>query len=307
MEHSIQRPLPSLIERYKRDPESVYHTWFVGGEARMKAFGAIRRGVNETVGVINANTFGNDFGGSPLEVVLAAGTEQKQVFAGAAHPYYWKPKLRIPDICENDESKRVFGRFLGACLSATREDEVLAEMSRLRSASIKGLGSCGGQHTLVRVGRAPGYDVFVARKGRHRSCHADAFSELTIAALPDLDLSDEVRQTVELIGVIRFVKGRSELACAFEVEQGTSIYTADEGHGAFVVGAWPTSISLRPEARETGSGRADDHAGALARGRRLPARIPARRRTGAALRGDVPLRRRQVGVAEGRAVARHGW
>lgn len=41
--------LVELIERYKSDPESVYNTWFVGGEERMKAFRAIRRGVRDTV------------------------------------------------------------------------------------------------------------------------------------------------------------------------------------------------------------------------------------------------------------------
>ena len=41
--------LVELIDRYKSDPESVYNTWFVGGEQRMKAFRAIRRGVRDTV------------------------------------------------------------------------------------------------------------------------------------------------------------------------------------------------------------------------------------------------------------------
>ena len=36
--------LANLISQYKSDPESVYNTWFVGGEARMKAFRSIRRG-----------------------------------------------------------------------------------------------------------------------------------------------------------------------------------------------------------------------------------------------------------------------
>src|SRR5262245_17849020 len=90
-----------IIHLYKSDPESVYNTWFVGGEERMKAFRAIRRGVRDTVDSIAAGTFGNDFKGSPLEVVLKAITEQKQVFEGAAHPFFWKPKLRIPDIYEN--------------------------------------------------------------------------------------------------------------------------------------------------------------------------------------------------------------
>lgn len=132
--------LTKLIDEYKSDQESVYNTWFVGGQERMKAFRAIRRGVRDTVNSIAAGTFGNDFKGSPLEVVLTAITEQKQVFEGAAHPFFWKPKLRIPDIYENEANKRKFGAFLEACLNATREDQVLAEMSRLASAQIKGLG-----------------------------------------------------------------------------------------------------------------------------------------------------------------------
>ena len=83
--------LHNLIAQYKSDPESVYYTWFVGGEARMKAFRAIRRGVRDVVDSIAAETFGNDFKGSPLEVVLKAITEQKQVFEGAAHPFFGNP------------------------------------------------------------------------------------------------------------------------------------------------------------------------------------------------------------------------
>lgn len=132
--------LIELINRYKSDLESVYNTWFVNGAERMKAFRAIRRGVKDTVDAIAAGTFGNDFKGSPLEFVLTAITEQKQVFEGAAHPFYWKPKLRIPDIYENPANKQKFGAFLQTCLAATRQDQVLAEMSRLAAAQIKGLG-----------------------------------------------------------------------------------------------------------------------------------------------------------------------
>lgn len=132
--------LADLIDRYKSDPESVYNTWFTSSEERMKAFRAIRRGVRDTVDAIAAGTFGTDFKGSPLEVVLTAITEQKQVFEGAAHPFFWKPKLRIPDIHENEGNKRKFGAFLEACLGATREEQVLSEMSRLAAAQIKGLG-----------------------------------------------------------------------------------------------------------------------------------------------------------------------
>ena len=129
-----------LITRYKADLESVYSTWFINGAERMKAFRAIRRGVRDTVDSIAAGAFPNDFKGSPLEIVLTAITEQKQVFEGAAHPFYWKPKLRIPDIYENQANKQKFGAFLQACLAANREEQVLAEMSRLAAAQIRGLG-----------------------------------------------------------------------------------------------------------------------------------------------------------------------
>ncbi|MCG3147724.1 MAG: hypothetical protein PCFJNLEI_01165 [Verrucomicrobiae bacterium] len=137
MEHAA---LLEVVQRYKADLESVYNTWFVSGEERMKAFRTIRRGVRETVDAIAAGTFGNDFKGSPLEFVLEAITEQKQVFEGAAHPFYWKPKLRIPDIYENEANKQKFGAFLQACLTATREEQVLIEMSKLAAAQIKGVG-----------------------------------------------------------------------------------------------------------------------------------------------------------------------
>lgn len=333
--------LPDLISRYKADRESVYNTWFVGGEARMKAFRSIRRGVQNVVSSIAAGTFGNDFKDSPLETVLAAITEQKQVFEGAAHPFYWKPKLRIPDIYENEENKKLFGQLLGACLNTSREDQVLSEMSRLAKANIKGLGpsvasivyflhptlvppfntaivngfnalfsaklklgswesyfvmreamlqaneqhrsllskDIGGlagllfeigsnhmvlaanadsileelrekaakaakkrhhealedereasqhtqaQHVLIRIGRALGYDVFVARNDRSRSCAGDSFASLTIPVLPAMGLASDVQQTVELIDVLWFAKGTSQPVCAFEVEQSTSIYS----------------------------------------------------------------------------------
>src|SRR3972149_60452 len=132
--------LRRLIDQYKSDSESVYNTWFIGGQERIKGFRAIRQGVRDAGDSIAAGTFGNDFKGSPLEVVLTAITEQKQVFEGAAHPFFWKPKLRIPDIYENDVNKRKFGAFLETVFAATREEQVLTEISRLASAQIKGLG-----------------------------------------------------------------------------------------------------------------------------------------------------------------------
>ena len=129
-----------LIKGYKDDGESVYSTWFVNGQERLAAFRAIRTGVKRVIDEIKNDAFGNDFKGSSLEVVLNSITEQKQVFTGAAHAFYWKPKLRIPDIYENIENKKAFGSFLEGCLAASGESEVLHEILKLSKKNIKGLG-----------------------------------------------------------------------------------------------------------------------------------------------------------------------
>ncbi len=89
---------------------------------------------------IKGRSFGNDFRGSSLEFVLNSITEQKQVFEGAAHAFYWKPKLRIPDIYENEANKCAFGQFLEKCLQATRDDQLIREILKLSARDIKGLG-----------------------------------------------------------------------------------------------------------------------------------------------------------------------
>lgn len=334
-------PLIALIDSYKSDPESVYNTWFVGGAERMKAFRSIKRGVRDTVESIVAGVFPNDFKGSPLEVVMTAVTEQKQVFEGAAHAFFWKPKMRIPDIYENEENKRKFGSFLQACLVATREDQLLSEIQRLAAAQIKGLGPAVAnilyflhptlmppfntamvngfnilfsdkkklgswdsylamrqtiietnaqvsgflskdlsafagllfeigtgrvvvsgnadavlkieadkaekaarirhkqvheeqreesehtqiQYLLIKIGRALGYDVYVARNDRNRSCEGQSFAMLTVPNLPLLDCDPDVMDTVRLIDVIWLRPGSEEIVSAFEVEKSTSIYS----------------------------------------------------------------------------------
>jgi type II restriction enzyme len=132
--------LRQLVKQYRSDSESVYNTWFIDNETRMKAFRSIRRGVINVIYSIKNGTFGNDFKGSPLEFVLSCITEQKQVFEGAAHPFYWKPKLRIPDIYENEDNKQRFAQFLESCLSATSAEKLIKEIIRLDEANIKGLG-----------------------------------------------------------------------------------------------------------------------------------------------------------------------
>lgn len=132
--------LQDVVARYKSDPESVYNTWFVNSPERLKAFRSIRRGVIDVVEAIRNGRFGNDFKASPLETVLESVTEQRQVFEGAAHPFYWKPKLRIPDIYENEEHKTAFGEFLNRCLSCADADRLVREILGLDRRKIKGLG-----------------------------------------------------------------------------------------------------------------------------------------------------------------------
>jgi type II restriction enzyme len=132
--------LDNIINQYKSDSSSVYNTWFINNEDRLKAFRSIRRGVMQVIEDIKTGKFGNDFKGSSLEFVLTCITEQKQVFEGAAHPFYWKPKLRIPDIYENEKNKIAFGQFLENVLKTTSEEQIIKEIVHLDEFKIKGLG-----------------------------------------------------------------------------------------------------------------------------------------------------------------------
>lgn len=129
-----------IIQQYKTDSQSVYNTWFVNNDERLKAFRYIRLGVLQVVADINGKVFPNDFKNSSLELVLNCIAEQKQVFAGVSHPFYWKPKLRIPDIYENQLNKTAFGQFLDNCINAKTEEQLIKEIVKLDAINIKGLG-----------------------------------------------------------------------------------------------------------------------------------------------------------------------
>lgn len=338
---SFHTYLAPLVERYKGDAESVYTTWFINNEDRLKAFRSIRRGVATVVDDIESGTFPNDFKGSSLEFVLNSITEQKQVFAGASHPFYWKPKLRIPDIYENEANKRAFARCLTQCLQSGDERRLEQAVVGLADKGIKGLGPAvanilyflhptlfppfntamvkgfnavfsakkklgswdsyfemretirsanaelgslsldlgafagllfevgvgrltgegedfdqalsleqdkldkvrkkrhqevmadlreSGQHAhvqgrLARLGRELGYEAWIARNDHARLFDGEPLGRLSLPRLPALGLSEEVRRTVELIDVLWLYPGEARIACAFEVEKSTSIYS----------------------------------------------------------------------------------
>lgn len=136
---SSNEALRALIARWRQDPRCTYQTWFLW-EERIKNFRSIRRGLQLVVAEIEAGRFGNTYKGSSLEIVVGSIAEQRQIFKGADHAFLWKPKLRIPDIYENSDHQRAFGRFLHTCSCCDGEPQVVAAIRQLDSQRIKGLG-----------------------------------------------------------------------------------------------------------------------------------------------------------------------
>lgn len=129
----------ALIRRWRDDPGSTYRTWFLW-EERTKNFRSIRRGIEQVVREIEADTFGVAYKGSSLETVVGSIAEQRQMFKGADHAFLWKPKLRIPDIYEDRENQLAFARMLETCRCCTTEAQVLGAIRTLAGQGIKGLG-----------------------------------------------------------------------------------------------------------------------------------------------------------------------
>lgn len=128
-----------LIERWRDDSRSTYRTWFLW-EERLKNFRSIRRGIAQVVEEIEAGTFGNAYKGSSLETIVGSIAEQRQIFKGADHAFLWKPKLRIPDIYENQENQRAFARLLHHCTCCSTEHEIITGIETIDRLAIKGLG-----------------------------------------------------------------------------------------------------------------------------------------------------------------------
>lgn len=132
-------PVFTLIHKWRDDPDGTYRNWFLWDE-RLKNFRSIRRGIQQVVSEISQGVFGNAYRGSSLETVVGSIAEQRQIFKGADHAFLWKPKLRIPDIYENAENQKAFGRLLDTCVCCTGERDVLEAIRQIDSRQIKGLG-----------------------------------------------------------------------------------------------------------------------------------------------------------------------
>lgn len=136
-----ERPklIRQLIARWRDDGGATYKSWFLW-EERIKNFRSIRRGIEQVVAEIEAGTFGVTYRGSSLETIVHSIAEQRQIFKGADHAFLWKPKLRIPDIYENNDNQRAFGRLLEHCCGCDNAEDVISGIRTIDQVKIKGLG-----------------------------------------------------------------------------------------------------------------------------------------------------------------------
>ncbi|RUW67017.1 type II restriction endonuclease, partial [Mesorhizobium sp. M4B.F.Ca.ET.049.02.1.2] len=128
-----------LLDRWRGDANGTYRSWFLW-EERLKNFRSIRRGIQQIIAEIAEGTFGTAYRGSSLETVVHSIAEQRQIFKGADHAFLWKPKLRIPDIYENPDNQKAFGRLLDTCICCNTEQQVIAAIHEIDRMTIKGLG-----------------------------------------------------------------------------------------------------------------------------------------------------------------------
>ncbi|MGI8468863.1 MAG: hypothetical protein ACR2N3_10450 [Pyrinomonadaceae bacterium] len=109
--------LTNLIGQYKSDSESVYNTWFIGSEARMKAFRSIRRGVRDTVSLIDVIWLKKD----TSEIVSAFEVEKStSIYSGI---------LRLEDLARSIPVENCACHFYLVAPSA-RAKEVVAQLAR---------------------------------------------------------------------------------------------------------------------------------------------------------------------------------
>jgi hypothetical protein len=55
----VETNFEKMIQQYRSDMKSVYQTWFIDNDQRLKAFRTIRNGVIKVIKDIENNTFGN--------------------------------------------------------------------------------------------------------------------------------------------------------------------------------------------------------------------------------------------------------
>lgn len=78
------------------------------------------------------------------------------------------------------------------------------------------------QSLRIKLGKALGFDVLVAADDRGRSFRDDKFSFQCLGCLPELGVPSDVAATIDLIDVLWFKKGTSQVACDVSGSTGRS-------------------------------------------------------------------------------------
>jgi type II restriction enzyme len=81
------------------------------------------------------------------------------------------------------------------------------------------------QYLLLKIGNSLGYDVKAASNDRTKSYNNEKFSFISLPKLPEMEIKEDVKKTIDLIDVIWFERGTNKIVCAYEVEKSTSIYS----------------------------------------------------------------------------------
>jgi hypothetical protein len=213
----------ALIDHWKTNPHATYRTGFLW-EERLKNFRSIRRGIGQIVREIEGGSFRNVYRGSTLETDVSSIAEQRQIFKGADHAFLGKPKLRIPDIYENEDNPRAFGRLLQAYDCCDTADAVIDAIRWLDAQQVKGLGPAVANllyfihPTLVvpfSTAIVRGYNALTGSNVKlGRWDHSLSMREGVMRL-----------KSVRLIDVVWLEAGRRRVAAVFEVEHSTSIYS----------------------------------------------------------------------------------
>ena len=104
-----------------------------------------------------------------------------------------------------------------------------ADLAKVREAA-KVFAESDHTHTQIQgwlrdLGRALGYDVWIASNDRSRSCGEGRLGDGCLAALPEPLSSGTAADAIALIDVLWLERGTPNVAAAFEVEHTTSIYS----------------------------------------------------------------------------------
>jgi type II restriction enzyme len=109
-------------------------------------------------------------------------------------------------------------------LARVRTEAASARKAR-ETAQAEDLTHTQVQGWLRDLGRALGYDVWVAANDRSRPCGTGQLGDGCLTELPPPVATAPGSEAVRLIDVLWLEKGRGEVAAAFEVEHTTSIYS----------------------------------------------------------------------------------